>query len=76
MKIYASGDIISIVPDTNLVTRSCNVFRNKDNLVIGICASNCNCGEEILIQNSGIIDVNTTGIICLGDKLTTSNIPR
>ena len=37
----------------------------------------CNKIENnyVYVQNSGIIDVNVTGIICLGDKLTLSNIP-
>lgn len=37
----------------------------------------CNKIENnyIYVQNTGIIDVNVTGIICLGDKLTLSNIP-
>ena len=37
----------------------------------------CNKIENnyIYVQNTGIIDVNVTGIICLGDKLTLSNTP-
>lgn len=37
----------------------------------------CNKIENnyIYVQNTGIIDVNVTGIICLGDKLALSNIP-
>lgn len=39
----------------------------------GVCSKIEN--NYIYVQNTGIIDVNVTGIICLGDKLTLSNIP-
>lgn len=65
------GDIISIEPITNKVTRSCTKhYKRKDHLVIGICKSVINNTVEVC--NTGIIDVNVVGLICIGDKLTTS----
>lgn len=39
----------------------------------GICIKIEN--NLIYVSNRGIYDVNTEGIICIGDKLTTSEIP-
>lgn len=68
------GDLISIVPGTNTVTKSkSNYYTKPELLVIGVCKKVLD--NKIYISNNGIIDVNVTGIICLGDKLTASEIP-
>lgn len=41
--------------------------------IIGVCADIFQDTNEILICSEGIIDVNVTGIICLGDHLTISD---
>lgn len=42
-------------------------------MVIGVCTSIDKC--DVIIKNNGIADVNVTGLVCMGDKLTTSDIP-
>lgn len=42
-------------------------------IILGVCT---NVQENLItIANTGICDVNTHGIICVGDKLTTGSIP-
>lgn len=66
-------DLISLVPGTNTVTKSIvSSYKQPELLVIGVCKKIIN--NQIYVANTGIIDVNVTGIICLGDKLTASNI--
>ena len=67
------GDLVSLVPETSLVTRSCTKhYKHKDRLVLGICKSISDKSVEVI--NGGMVDVNVTGLICVGDKLTTSNV--
>lgn len=62
------GDLVAIDQISNKAHRA----RIKDKeKVIGICADIYD-DNEILICDEGIIDVNTTGIICLGDHLKLS----
>ena len=66
------GDLISIVPDTNLVTRSCTKhYKKQDKLIVGICIKVSD--KTIDVANEGIVDVNVTGLICVGDRITTSD---
>ena len=67
------GDIISLDPIANRVKLSFNRINKKDEQVIGICEKIEN--NMIYVANTGIIDVNVEDIICIGDKLTTSNKP-
>ena len=74
-KLYESeyikeGDIVSLDSESNKVYLAKNKFKDKDQLVIGICVETGD--KSILVANKGICDVNVEGIICLGDKLTTS----
>jgi len=67
------GDLVSLVPETSLVTRSCTKhYKHQDMLVLGICKSISDKSVEVI--NGGMVDVNVTGLICVGDKLTTSNV--
>ena len=65
------GDIISLDPIANRVKLSFNRINKKDEQIIGICEKIEN--NMIYVANTGIIDVNVEGIICIGDKLTISN---
>lgn len=70
---FAIGDLVSFVPDTSLVTRSITRhYKHRDKMCIGICISDN--GKTVDIVDEGIIDVNVTGITCIGDRLTTSKI--
>ena len=64
------GDIISLDPISNKVKLACNKFRNKDEEVIGVCIKIDK--NLVYVANKGSTDVNVVGIICLGDKITTS----
>ena len=67
------GDLVSIIPNTSFITRSCTCdYKNPDKLVIGVCVSDN--GDTVDIVDEGILNVNVTGIICIGDRLTTSKI--
>lgn len=72
-EVFDIGDLVSIVPDTEYITRSLTKnYKHKDNLTIGVCIKdNTNTVDIISI---GVTDVNVTGIVCVGDRLTTSNI--
>lgn len=72
-EIVSIGDIISLDPISNRVKLAFNRVNYKDEQVIGICNKIEN--NLIYVSNTGIVDVNTEGIICIGDKLTTSNNP-
>lgn len=65
------GDVIELEPISNKVTRSLNKKHNN-NKVIGVCVKIEN--NTIVVANRGITDINVTGLICIGDKLTSSNI--
>ena len=67
------GDVISLVPISNTVTRSKNKLREKDEMIIGICSKVDR--KYVYVKMKGIIDVNVTGIVCIGDKLSSSDIP-
>ena len=72
-EIFEIGDLVSLIPETSLVTRSCTKhYKKQDMLVLGICKSVSEKTIEVI--NSGMVDVNVTGLICVGDKLTTSNV--
>lgn len=70
---FAVGDLVSFMPNTSLVTRSVTKhYKHKDKLVLGVCVKDN--GKTVDVVDEGIIDVNVTGIICIGDRLTTSKI--
>lgn len=67
------GDLVSIVPNTSFITRSCTRdYKNQDKFVIGICIKDN--GNTVDIVDEGILDINVSGITCIGDRLTTSKI--
>lgn len=68
------GDLISIKED-NTVVRSFNNYNKKpDTHIIGIC-TNINEDNSIEVLQQGVVDINVNGIVCIGDKITASNIP-
>ena len=70
---FMTGDLVSFVPDTSLITRSITRhYKKQDKLVLGICIKDL--GKEVEIIDEGILDVNVTGLVCIGDRLTTSKI--
>ena len=67
------GDLVSLVPETSLVTRSCTRhYKHQDKLVIGICVASTDKTVDVI--NGGMVEVNVTGLICIGDELTTSGV--
>lgn len=66
------GDLIVMDQVSNLVHKATMLDRKK---VIGVCADVFPDTEEVLICNQGVIDVNVTGIICLGDHIGVSQKP-
>lgn len=63
------GDLISLNPITNKVTRSKDVsFKDTDKLIIGVCVGID--GNNIHVLNKGMCDINVDGLVCIGDKLT------
>ena len=66
------GDVIQLEPKTNKVTRAFNK-RHHNIKVIGVCIKIEN--NTIVVANKGMVDVNVTGLFCIGDKLTSSDIP-
>ena len=66
------GDLVSYWPETNKVTRAIkkNWKDNDENKVIGVCTNIYD--KTITVADTGIVDVNVTGLVCLGDKLTIS----
>lgn len=65
------GDLVSLNPITNKVTRSCSPnYKNPDKLVIGVCVAVKD--DEVQVLSKGMCDINVSGIVCIGDKLTTS----
>ena len=67
------GDLVSFIPDTSFVTRSVTKhYKHQDTLCVGICIEDK--GKTVEVQDEGIVDVNVTGITCIGDRLTTSKI--
>ncbi len=72
-EIFDVGDLVSTVPETSLVTRSCTKhYKHQDKLVIGICIASTDKTVDVI--NGGMVDVNVTGLICIGDELTTSDV--
>ena len=70
---FTEGDLVSFVPDTSLVTRSITRhYKHRDKMCIGICIADN--GKTVDVIDEGIVDVNVTGITCIGDRLTTSKI--
>lgn len=43
--------------------------------IVGVCVE-IYSPDEILVCDNGLVDVNVNGIVCLGDHLTISEIPR
>ena len=70
-----SGDLIAYWPQSDKVTRAIlkNWKDSEDNRVIGICTNVDK--NNIQITNSGIAEVNVTGLICLGDRLSVCEKP-
>lgn len=67
------GDLISIVPNTELVTRSYTKhYKKQDKLTVGVCTAIYD--KTIDVAFDGVVDVNVTGLICIGDRITTSGI--
>ena len=65
------GDLVSIIPETSLVTKSCTkCYKHQDKLVVGICVSSTDKTVDVIKR--GMVDVNVVGLICIGDELTTS----
>lgn len=70
---FAVGDLVSFFPDTSLVTRSVTKhYKHRDKLCLGICIADN--GETVDVVDEGIVNVNVTGLTCIGDRLTTSKI--
>lgn len=67
------GDLVCLVPNTNAVKLAFNGFKDKSSKVIGICTKIEN--NLIYVTNTGIVDVNIQGLTCIGDNITSSNIP-
>jgi len=67
------GDLVSFFPNKDVVIKSCTRhYKHQDKLVVGICIEST--AKTVTVVSKGMVDVNVTGLICLGDKLTTSNI--
>lgn len=64
------GDLVAI-DKINGTAHKATLFDKKT--VVGVCADIFPDANEILICNEGMIDVNVTGIICLGDHLGVSD---
>lgn len=72
-EIFDVGDLVSLIPETSLVTKSCTEhYKHQDKLVVGICVAFTDKTVDVLCN--GMVDVNVTGLICIGDELTTSNV--
>lgn len=70
---FKVGDLVSFIPNTSLVTKSITRhYKHQDKLVVGVCIADNK--DTVDVVNEGIVDVNVTGIICIGDRLTTSSI--
>lgn len=70
---FKVGDLVSFIPNTSLVTKSITRhYKHQDKLVVGVCIADNK--DTVDVVSEGIVDVNVTGIICIGDRLTTSSI--
>ena len=70
---FKVGDLVSFIPNTSLVTKSITRhYKYQDKLVVGVCIADNK--DTVDVVSEGIADVNVTGIICIGDRLTTSSI--
>lgn len=67
------GDAVSLVPETDKIVRSVYCRKWNNNTIVGICVDIKD--SQIVVSSSGMVDVNVDGIICLGDKLTSSEKP-
>lgn len=65
-----TGDLIAI---DEISGNACKATLCNKKSIIGVCADIFPDTDEILVCNEGIIDVNVTGIVCLGDHLTISD---
>lgn len=63
-------DLVALNQVTNEIHKATE--KDKDR-VIGVCAE-IYPNNEILVCDCGIIYVNVTGIVCLGDHLTVSDV--
>lgn len=64
------GDLVAIDQISGTAHKATMFDKKK---VVGVCADIFPDTNEILICNEGVIDVNVTGIICLGDHLSISD---
>lgn len=71
-EVILPGDILELNDEQDSVFLSVLNYKCVDN-IIGICSK---VEDNIItVINTGICDINTTGIICIGDKLTLSEKP-
>lgn len=64
------GDLVAVDQISGTAHKATMFDRKK---VVGVCADIFPDTNEVLICNEGMIDVNVTGIICLGDHLSVSD---
>lgn len=64
------GDLVTLNNITNEVEIA---TLNDKKRIYGVCVD-VFADNEIIVATDGIVDVNVTGIICLGDHLTISSI--
>ena len=77
------GDVLALYVDydeenhcfdtSDKVIKAYNHILFPQTMVIGVCTGINN--NTVTVQNTGICDINVTGIICLGDKLQASDKP-
>ena len=73
-EIILPGDIVSLMPIENKVTKAiCSTKCHDKDIVIGVCEKIAN--NMVLVKNKGIIDVNVSGVICIGDHVGASELP-
>lgn len=66
------GDLISYMRIEDKVIRSEDSHYIKPDLkVIGVCTKVDE--NEITVRSTGVYDINITGMVCIGDKLTASS---
>ena len=70
-EIIKNGDVLALDTEYNMVTKAIYKKHNHNHTVIGICEKVE--GNTVYVLSTGIADVNVTGIICVGDKLTASS---
>lgn len=72
-EIIEAGDIIALDSESNKVSKAVVNRRHINRSVIGVCNKIEN--GLIYVKSNGMIDVNVTGLICIGDHLTVSEEP-